>query len=87
MALDAPAPLTTSTIVTAAISIAAASLVWWHRVRRLTLLRQNVARIHALSEEILSAHSTQEILTQIDNSLPTELGLRSAAIYGLRHDG
>ena len=87
MAFDAPAPLNTTTVVAAAISMAAASLVWWNRVRRLTRLRQTVARIHALTEEILGAHSAQEILNRIESSLPPELGLHTAAIFTLSEDG
>lgn len=83
MALDPPTPLNSTTLLTAAISIAAASLVWWNRVRRLTRLRQTVARIHALSEELLSAHSAEEILSHIEHALPPQLGLHSAAIFTL----
>lgn len=50
----------TSSLAVAALSVVAASLVWWSRVRRLTALRNNVARITALSEEILSASSAEE---------------------------
>lgn len=87
MALDAPAPLTASTILTAAISMAAASFVWWRRVRRLTRLRQTVARIHALTEEILGANSAQEILSCVEGALPQELGLHCAAIFTLSEEG
>lgn len=87
MALDPSSPLDTTTLVAAAVSMAAASLVWWNRVRRLTRLRQTVALVHALSEEILGAHSAQEILNCIDASLPAELGLHSAAIFVLNENG
>jgi signal transduction histidine kinase len=87
MAFDTPAPLNATTIAAAAISMAAASLVWWSRVRRLTRLRQTVALIHALTEEILGAQTAQEILSRIEGSLPPELGLHSTAIFALNEDG
>lgn len=49
-----------SQLLTAALSVVAASLVWWSRVRRLTGVRSNIAGINALSEEILKANTADE---------------------------
>ncbi|MBE0659748.1 MAG: hybrid sensor histidine kinase/response regulator [Bryobacteraceae bacterium] len=49
-----------SQLLTAALSVVAASLVWWSRVRRLTVVRSNIAGINALSEEILNANTAEE---------------------------
>lgn len=49
-----------SQFLTAALSVVAASLVWWSRVRRLTVVRSNIAGINALSEEILKANTADE---------------------------
>ncbi|MBI5280482.1 MAG: hypothetical protein HY858_02280 [Candidatus Solibacter usitatus] len=72
--------MNSTTVATAVVSIVAASLVWWRRVRRLTRLRQTVAHINALSEEILSAHSAPEIVDQIAKALPELPPLASASI-------
>lgn len=54
-------------MLTAAVSLVAALVVWWWRERRLAVLRQRVAAIHTLSEEVLarrSAVAMQELLGQ-----------------------
>ncbi len=60
MALKLDSSLNLATFTTALISIALASLVWWRRLARLTLLRNRIARIHTLSEEILGLTSAEQ---------------------------
>lgn len=64
-----------SSLAAAALSVAAASIVWWSRVRRLTSLRHNVSRINALSEEILSANTAEEAETIAARGLKDALAL------------
>ncbi|MBA3974285.1 MAG: hypothetical protein C0504_08735 [Candidatus Solibacter sp.] len=63
-----------SQLLTAALSVVAASLVWWSRVRRLTVVRGNIAGINALSEEILKANTAEEAETMAARGLGKALG-------------
>jgi CheY-like chemotaxis protein len=74
MAFQLDSSLNLNTVAVAAASIAAASVVWWRRYRRLARLRVRVAAIHAVSEDILSAASPAEVLST--------LGLRLSGILG-----
>jgi len=69
-----------SPLLTAALSVIAASLVWWSRVRRLTALRNKIARINALSEEILSANSAEEAEAIASKCLEQAMGVGSVKI-------
>lgn len=69
-----------SSLLTAALSVFAASLVWWSRVRRLTVLRNNVARINALSEEILSANTAEEAEAMASKCLEQAMGISSVRV-------
>jgi signal transduction histidine kinase len=69
-----------SPLLTAALSVIAASLVWWSRVRRLTVLRNNVALINALSEEILSANTAEEAEAMASKRLEQEMGVSSVKV-------
>jgi hypothetical protein len=60
-------------LLTAVLSMAAASLVWWWRERRLARLRERVAAIHALSEEILSRRSAAAMQDLLAAELPAAL--------------
>jgi signal transduction histidine kinase len=64
-----------SSLIVAALSVAAASLVWWSRVRRLTALRNNIASITALSEGILAANTAEEAEIMAARGLESALGL------------
>lgn len=63
-----------SQFLTAALSVVAASLVWWSRVRRLTAVRSNIAGINALSEEILKANTADEAEAMAADGLGRVLG-------------
>ena len=57
-------------LVTAVLSMGAASLVWWWRDRRLTRLRERVAAIQGLSEDILTGRSAAAIQQVLTAALP-----------------
>lgn len=63
-----------SQLLTAALSVVAASLVWWSRVRRLTAVRSNIAGINSLSEEILKANTAEEAEAMAADGLGRVLG-------------
>jgi hypothetical protein len=69
-----------SLLLTAALSVVAASLVWWSRVRRLTTVRSNVAGINALSEEILNANTAEEAEAMASEALGRILGAGKARV-------
>ncbi len=69
-----------SPLLTAALSVIAASLVWWSRVRRLTALRNKIARINALSEEILSANTAEEAEAMASKCLEQAMGVSSVRV-------
>jgi hypothetical protein len=80
MAFQLDSSLNLTTAATAAISMALASVVWWRRYRRLARLRARVARIHAVSEEILDALSPAEVVTTLGRNLSEILGPCTAAV-------
>lgn len=70
----------TTSLAVAALSVVAASLVWWSRVRRLTAMRNNIARITALSEEILAASSAEEAEKMAAAGLDRSFGLERVRV-------
>jgi signal transduction histidine kinase len=76
-----------ATIVTAAVSIAAASAVWWLRVRRLTRLRSVIQNIHTISEQILGAGSSAEIQHRLEAGLGPTLKVTSVGLYRYDREG
>ncbi|MBE7543909.1 MAG: hypothetical protein M9913_22255 [Bryobacteraceae bacterium] len=60
-------------LVTAFVSMGAASLVWWWRDRRLTRLRERVTAIQGLSEDILTGRSASAIQQVLNAALPSLL--------------
>lgn len=77
MALPADTPLTATALVTAAVSIGLASLVWQRRVSRLERLRRQVEAIRRLSREILRAPDAAAAAAMIEEELRGILGDRS----------
>lgn len=81
MAFPLDSSLNVTTLTTAFVSIVLASLVWWRRFVRLARLRERVARIHSLSEEILDVDSAARIVELLDRRLGEILGPCRSAIY------
>ncbi len=69
MAFTADTPLTATAAVTAAVSIALASLVWWRRLSRLERMRRRVSAIRALSREAARGPDAASIALTIQESL------------------
>ncbi len=84
MALQLDSSLNVTTLTTAFVSIVLASLVWWRRFVRLARLRERVARLHSLSEQILDVDSAARIVELLDRRLSGILGPCRTAIYS--HD-
>lgn len=81
MAYQLDSSLNATTVTTALVSIGLASLVWWRRFVRLVHLRERVARLHSLSEEILDVDSAARIVELLDRRLSEILGPCRSAIY------
>jgi GAF domain-containing protein/CheY-like chemotaxis protein len=58
-----------------------AGLAMWARERRLRNQRKKLRSTYKLGEEILSASSTEAILTRISETLPTILGVTRVQLY------
>lgn len=69
MAFQADTPLTATAVITAAASIALASLVWWRRLRRLERLRRQVSGVRALSREVARGADASSFALAIQDSL------------------
>jgi hypothetical protein len=74
MAFPADPPLTVTAVLTAAASIALASLVWWRRLSRLERMRRRVSAIRALSREAARGPDAASIALTIQESLRRTLG-------------
>lgn len=69
MAFPADTPLTATAVLTAAVSIALASLVWWRRLARREKIRRQVSSIRGLSREAARSPDAGSITRIIQDSL------------------
>lgn len=73
--------LSPTPLITAILSMAAASLVWWFRDQRVNRLRKRIAAIQALSEDVLTGRSATAVQELLAETLPGLTGGAQARLW------